>query len=106
MEKVKFIKVTVKGGKPVVVPASNAAYYKKIGAKVETPTAEEINAFFPSDCLKKTANNDGIKKIEALETELQTTVNQKENLELEVEALKTELKNLKGEKEAQKPDKK
>lgn len=101
MEKEKFIKVTVKNGKPVVVPATNTAYYKKMGAKVETPTADEVSSFFPSNKLKKETNTEKV-KIEVLETELQTTINQKENLELEVKALKAELQTLKGEKEASK----
>ncbi len=43
-----FIKVTPKdGGRPVVLPEGNRAFYLSQGAKIETPTEAEIFAAFP-----------------------------------------------------------
>jgi predicted N-acetyltransferase YhbS len=45
----KYIKVTEEGCNPVVVMAGNEAYYKARGAKIESPTQEEIEAYFPEE---------------------------------------------------------
>jgi septal ring factor EnvC (AmiA/AmiB activator) len=45
----KYIKVTEKDGPPFVVLATNKAFFMNLNAKIEEPTQEEIEAFFPEE---------------------------------------------------------
>lgn len=75
MSKGKFIKVTPKGSKEsVVVLASNEVFWKSQGAKIEEPTQEEIEKFFPET--KKTGKTAEasvtVEEYKALEEKLET----------------------------------
>lgn len=57
MSKGNFIKVTPKDSKEsYVVLASNEVYFKSQGAKIEEPTQEEIEKFFPETRKTKKTN--------------------------------------------------
>lgn len=55
----QFIKVTPKGGgKSHIIPEGNRAYYLSQGAKIETPTREEVLKAFPEIKREKQAESD------------------------------------------------
>jgi predicted PhzF superfamily epimerase YddE/YHI9 len=45
----KYIKVTEKDKRPIVVLSANKAFFMRLNAKIEEPTKKEIEAFFPEE---------------------------------------------------------
>jgi hypothetical protein len=45
----RYIKVTEKDRRPVVLLAANRAFFASRGFKIEEPTQEEIESFFPEE---------------------------------------------------------
>jgi hypothetical protein len=50
----KYIKITEKDKKPIIILVANKAFYEKRGARIEEPTQKEIEAFFPEERKGKT----------------------------------------------------
>ncbi|GHT33571.1 hypothetical protein FACS189434_08010 [Bacteroidia bacterium] len=101
----KYIKVTPKDGKPVIILAANRAFYaKQKDTKIEIPTQEEINAAFPYE-KKNAESNKGIenikKQLETVTAELADektahaeTQKQLETVTAELEKAKKEIEKL------------
>jgi len=60
----KYIKVTDKGKNPCIVLASNEAFYRSRGYKIDEATDEEIKKCFPEEAVKQTSDKVSTKKLE------------------------------------------
>jgi hypothetical protein len=58
-----YIKVTVKGKKPVIVLEANKHFYQKQEAKIETPTQAEIEAAFPEETKKSPVQQEDVQNL-------------------------------------------
>ena len=101
MDKKKYIKVTPKGSdKSHVVLATNEAFYKSQGAKIDEPTAAEIVKYFPEEGKSSEFRVPSSELIAALETAKTAAETKVSELETALETAKTAAETAKADYEA------
>ena len=97
MSQSKYIKVTPKGEKEGrVVLASLKSFFVSQGAKIETPTPEEIAAEFPEERKRSVASAQAQPAVNATIAEQKVTIEKQAET---IKALEEELKTVKEERE-------
>lgn len=93
----KYIKVSEEGKPSIVILAANKAYYLSKGAKITSPTQEEIAEFFPEE-KKNDIQSENIVENEALKARIVELETENEALKAENEMLKARITELETEK--------